>query len=105
MTAGKQARDWIFLDDIVQALQMALDKPLPPGTSIDLGTGHATSVAEVVETIYRLANSSGRPLIGAIPSRPGEDPIQTADANATQALIGWRAETSLEQGLRQLLEQ
>jgi nucleoside-diphosphate-sugar epimerase len=59
----------------------------------------------VVETIYRLSNSSGRPQIGMLPSRPGEDPVQIADADTAQALIGWRAKISLEQGLCRLLEQ
>jgi nucleoside-diphosphate-sugar epimerase len=105
MTDGKQARDWIYLDDIVQALHMALDKPLSPGTSIDLGTGQAISVAQVVETIYKLTNSNGRPLIGTLPNRPGEDPLQIADIATANQLIGWQAQTSLEQGLQQLLNQ
>ena len=105
MTSGEQARDWIYLDDIVEGLFAALTKPLPPGTAFELGTGCATSVAGVVKTIYRLSNSSGRPQIGVLPSRPGEDPVQIADADTAQALIGWRAKISLEQGLCRLLEQ
>lgn len=105
MTSGDQERDWIYLNDIVQGLYTALDKPLPPGTSFDLGTGRSVTVAEVVETIYRLAKSSGSPQIGALPSRPGEAEIQTANAANTEQLINWRAKISLEQGLRLLLEQ
>jgi nucleoside-diphosphate-sugar epimerase len=104
MTSGTQARDWIFLDDIVEGLFAALDKPMSPGTTFHLGTGCATSVAEVVKTIYRLSNSSGRPQTGILPSRPGEDPVQTANAAETEQLIGWRAKTTLEEGLCRLLE-
>jgi nucleoside-diphosphate-sugar epimerase len=105
MTDGRQARDWIYLDDIVEALHLALDKPLPPGTTLDLGTGKSTSVAQVVQTIYRLSNSSGRPLIGTLPNRPGEDPLQIADIANTKRLTGWQPKISLEQGLRLLLNQ
>jgi nucleoside-diphosphate-sugar epimerase len=104
MTSGEQARDWIYLNDIVEGLSAALGQPLPPGTAFELGTGCATSVAEVVETIYRISNSSGRPQIGVLPGRPGEDPVQIADAAATQALLGWQAKISLEQGLCRLLK-
>jgi nucleoside-diphosphate-sugar epimerase len=69
-----------------------------------LGTGCTTSVAQVVETIYRLAQSSGRPQIGVLPGRPGEDERQVAGAAESEQLIGWRAKISLEQGLRRLLE-
>lgn len=104
MTSGKQARDWIYLEDIVEGLFAALDKSIPPGTTFELGTGQCTSVAEVVETIYRLSNSNGLPKTGVLPSRPGEDPVQIADSEATQELIGWRAKTTLEQGLCRLLK-
>ncbi|MFZ0544233.1 MAG: NAD(P)-dependent oxidoreductase [Candidatus Promineifilaceae bacterium] len=103
MTTGTQKRDWIYLDDIVTGLKAALGKRLSPGTSFELGTGCTTSVAEVVQSIYRLAGSSGRPQIGVLPSRPGEEGVQIADAAKTRQLIGWQAETSLEQGLRRLL--
>lgn len=104
MTGGQQERDWIYLDDIITGLTAALDRPLPPGTTFELGTGCTTSVVEVVETIYRLAQSSGRPQIGVLPGRPGEDERQVAGAAESEQLIGWRAKISLEQGLRRLLE-
>lgn len=104
MTSGEQARDWIYLDDIVEGLFAALDKPMAPGTTFHLGTGCATSVAKVVQSIYRLSNSSGRPQIGILPSRPGEDPVQTANAAETEQLIGWRAKITLEEGLCRLLD-
>lgn len=104
MTSGRQQRDWIYLDDIVGGLTAALDQPLLPGTTFELGTGYTTSVAEVVDTIYRLSQSRGRPQVGVLPSRPGEAEQQVADAAETEQLIGWRAKISLEQGLRRLLE-
>lgn len=105
MTNGQQERDWIYLDDIVEGMYTALDKPMPPGTTFDLGTGCSTSVAEVVKSIYRLADSDGRPQIGLLPSRPGEEKVQRADADMTARLTGWRAKTTLEQGLCLLLRQ
>lgn len=103
MTAGQQERDWIYLDDIIEGVYAALGKSMPPGATFELGTGCSTSVAEVVKTIYRLSNSNGRPQIGMLPNRPGEDQVQIADAAATQKRIGWRAKISLEEGLCRLL--
>ena len=99
MTDGKQARDWIYLDDIATAFRLALDKPLPRGTSIDVGTGRTTSVAEVVETIYRLSNSNGRPLIGAVAKPTGRRPAPNCRCNrhqsthwlASRNIVGTRA--------------
>jgi nucleoside-diphosphate-sugar epimerase len=105
MTSGRQERDWVYVDDIVKGLTAAFNKAIPPGTTFDLGTGRTTPVIEVVEKIFSLTNSSGRPLPGVLPERPGEEHSQAADAQATARLTGWRAETTLEQGLRLLLDQ
>ncbi len=80
MTAGTQARDWIFAEDVAAGFLAMLGKPLPPATTIDIGTGTATSLIDVAHLIYHTVNRGGRPLPGTLPSRPGEDPAQTADA-------------------------
>lgn len=75
---------------------------MPP--TLEVGTGRATPVREVVELIYRLVGGSGKPLIGVLPARPGEVDRQVADAERTEQQIGWRARVSLEDGLRETIE-
>lgn len=101
MTHGTQQRDWVYIDDVVEALlQIALRSRSLAGETIEIGTGQTASLRGVVESVYRLVNGSGRPLAGVLPARPGEVERQAAGADRTEALIGWRARTSLEQGLR-----
>lgn len=104
MTEGKQAKDWIYISDVVDGLLATLRSELPLGSSVDLGSGKATAVAEVVQTIYRLAESEGKPLIGALPTRPGEVEEQKADVTLTRELIGWETAVSLENGLHNSIE-
>ena len=103
MTAGRQAKDWILIDDVAGGILALLEASLPPGTTVELGTGVATEVRAVVLRPYELAGRGGRPLPGALPSRPGEVERQAADADATAALIGWRAGISLDEGLARLV--
>jgi len=103
MTAGTQARDWIFAEDVATGFLAMLRQNLSPATTIDIGTGTATPLIDVAELIYQTVNRGGRPLPGTLPSRPGEDPTQTADAATTQALTGWQSKTSLEEGIKKLL--
>lgn len=103
MTPGNQVRDWIYVDDVVEGLLATLCRPLAPGTTVELGTGVGASVARVVERIYALCGSGGRPLPGALAPRPGESSEQIADAEGARKLLGWRAATSLDEGLRRLL--
>ncbi len=103
MTTGEQEKDWIYIDDIVTGFQALLRAELLPGTTVELGTGRATRVADVVEELYGIVRHGGRPIIGAIPNRPGEAPRQIADAKQTAATINWRADLSLSEGLRKLV--
>lgn len=105
MTAGGQARDWIHIDDVVGGFLAVLGSDLPPGETAELGTGRATDVLTVVQHIYALVGRGGRPRPGLLPSRPGEEPLQIADADRATTLTGWRAAIDLETGLRRLVSE
>lgn len=103
MTAGGQQKDWIHVEDVVGGFLAMLDADLPPGETVELGSGRSIPLLEVARQIYELAGQGGGPLAGALPSRPGEEPIQIADAERTAALIGWRAAIPLAEGLARLV--
>ncbi len=119
MTHGTQQRDWVHVDDVVEAFVRVAGRHLSPplhfgdlremppttlaGETIEVGTGRTASVREVVESIYRIVGGRGRPLIGALPARPGEIARQAADAERTEQRIGWRARIPLEDGLRETI--
>lgn len=103
MTTGSQIRDWIYVEDVAAGLARMLERPLAPGTTLELGTGTGTSLAEAAQLIYQTVNRGGRPLVGALPNRPGEDAAQIADAAGTQALTGWQTAVSLAEGIGKLV--
>jgi nucleoside-diphosphate-sugar epimerase len=104
MTSGVQEKDWIYLDDVVRGLLALLRHPaLDPGTTVELGTGKATPLLDVVNEIYQLVGEGGRPLPGVIPDRPGEEVRQVGEVEETRALLGWEAAVSLRSGLASLL--
>jgi nucleoside-diphosphate-sugar epimerase len=104
MTSGKQSKDWIHIDDIVDGFMSLAAAELEPGATVELGTGIATDVAEVARQIYELVGGGGRPLVGVLPQRPGEDGEQVADAATTAKLVGWQARITLAEGLARLIE-
>jgi dTDP-glucose 4,6-dehydratase len=103
MTAGHQQRDWIYVADVVEGLLAVQKAGLNPGTTVDLGSGELHSLANVVRRVYALVNGKGRPLFGAVPSRPGEEATQRADIVRTKDLTGWETAVSLESGLSHLM--
>jgi nucleoside-diphosphate-sugar epimerase len=104
VTPGEQMRDFVFVGDVVESYLRAAVTPGIEGVSIDLGTGQACRIRDVVTRLFEMAGSHGRPLIGELPYRPSETMKQVADPRAARELLGWRATTSLEDGLRQTID-
>lgn len=101
MTGGEQKRDWIDVDDVAAGIAAAAAAPGIEGQTVELGTGRATALVEVVERLFALVGR-GRARPGLLPQRPGEIMEQRADAEAAERLTGWRAAADLETGLRRL---
>jgi nucleoside-diphosphate-sugar epimerase len=99
-TPGEQKRDFIYVDDVISGFLAAAMADDIEGTTLDLGTGRATPVRNVVERIFKLTKSAGRPRIGALPYRPGAVSELVADAERTANLTGWRAKVGLDEGLQ-----
>lgn len=104
LTRGEQHRDFIYVADAVSAYGKLVERhaQLPPVVDIDLGSGVAPSIREVVETVHRLTGSRTELQFGALPYRANEAMHLQADIAQLQAL-GWAPEYSLEQGLAQTL--
>jgi UDP-glucose 4-epimerase len=96
--SGRRLLDWIYIDDVVDGLLAAARAPDVEGCTIDLGTGEMIPIREVVDRIVRLVDPPIKPSFGALPDRPGEE-IRAADVAYAQAKLGWKAATSLEEGL------
>lgn len=99
LSSGRVRGDWVYIDDVVDAFIIAVATPGIEGQTFDLGTGLLTSQRALVETLLAVMASQVIPQFGAIPDRPHEQEIVADTAPAFERL-GWRATTSLEDGLR-----
>lgn len=93
---GTGERDYVHVMDIAAAHIAALRHFEAGGDSftVNLGTGQPHSVREVVDTFARV---SGRTIASVIaPRRDGDVAVSFADPAKAEALLGWRAERSLE---------
>ena len=101
-TPGEQVRDWIYVDDVVEAYLRAAFAEGIEGQTFDIGTGTGTSVKEVVERIF--SHFEGvEPQIGLLPYRPGEVWSLIASTGPAREKLGWQATISLEDGLERTL--
>jgi UDP-glucose 4-epimerase len=98
---GTQTRDYIYVGDVVAAaLAAAGAETTGP---VNIGTGREASVLELAETLGRLGGvESFEPEFA--PPRAGEVQRISIDASRAERELGWRPETSLEDGLRLTLD-
>jgi nucleoside-diphosphate-sugar epimerase len=99
MSSGAQRRDHVFVDDVVRALIAASTAPGIDGEVINVGSGVATPLREVAETIWRLSETSAPLHIGARPAAPHEQNDTWADIGLAQDKLGWSPTVDLEEGL------
>lgn len=99
-------RDFLFVGDTVAAMRRLGEQPGIEGETINLGTGVETSIGELVEMIRRILDRE-LPVVASVERlRPPRSEVERlcADAGKAEALLGWKAETSLEQGLARTTE-
>ena len=93
---GTQERDYVFVGDVVSALMAAAEVE---GGIFNVGTGRASSVLELYDLCRKVAGSELAARLA--PARPGELQRSVLDISKAADELGWRPETSLEEGLRQ----
>lgn len=94
---GKQLRDFTYVGDVVRAVIAAGEADLAPGTVLNVSGGGSHSVNEVLEVVGRLVGQSVE--VDRKPRADGDVMRTGADTRSISTLLGWRPQTSLEEGL------
>lgn len=100
---GNKTRDYVFINDVVNANILALD--LPGGYSdpvFNLGSGKETTLNELYKKIAELLGKEAKPIYH--PDRPGEQIRYCLDNSRAKGDLGWKPKYSLEEGLKAILE-
>jgi len=97
---GNQTRDFVFVGDVAEALLAAASAPY--GGVYNVGTGVATSVWDLYRLCAGTAGVERQPRFG--PERPGDVRHSLLDASLAEHKLGWRAGTTLADGLARTWE-
>jgi len=108
---GENVRDWLYVDDHVRALWLALQSGRVGETYCIGGRSERTNL-QVVESICALLdelepNAAHRPhsrLIEFVTDRPGHDFRYAIDSSKAERDLGWRPAESFESGLRRTVD-
>jgi dTDP-glucose 4,6-dehydratase len=97
---GSQTRSFCYVDDTVEGLIRLAESDAHEPTNI--GNPDEHSLAELAELIIRISGSSSPIVHEALPV---DDPkVRRPDIARAQRLLGWEPSTSLDEGLKRVIE-
>lgn len=98
---GRPTRAFLYVDDFARGL-LEVAAGYPKADPVNLGTDDEVSVGQLARKILRLAGSKAR--LRFDPSRPAGQPRRSCDVRKARKTIGFKAEVSLDEGLRRTID-
>ncbi|MFH0862054.1 MAG: NAD-dependent epimerase/dehydratase family protein [Candidatus Altiarchaeota archaeon] len=99
LTSGGQTRDFIHVDDVVEAFIKAMKAKRIGGSVLNIGSGSQHSVKEVAKRIHGLIRPDSRLLFGRRPTPGFETECWVADNTKAKKALGWSPNLGLDEGL------
>ncbi len=98
---GSATRDWVYVRDTCKAIDELIHCDLDKirGETINLGSGRETSLTQIIEIVLDIFGESSS-VVEHISDRPGQVERHISSTEKAERLLGWKAETKFEEGLR-----
>jgi UDP-glucose 4-epimerase len=104
MTSGEQRWDMLYINDAVDAILTAANSDCPSGEVINIGSGETYSLKQIAQTVVDQIDTAGQLQIAAKPDPEGAIGNLICSVDKADRLLGWKSETSLEDGLRKTIK-
>jgi UDP-glucuronate 4-epimerase len=98
---GSSSRDYTYIDDIVDGVVRAVDRPYPYQI-FNLGKGSGTSLKEFIDLVQQYVGKTAS--IKVLPDQPGDVPYTCADVSKAERLLGYKSKVSFEDGIQRTVE-
>ncbi len=97
---GEYVRDYVYVDDVVRANILAMEKG--KNVVLNIGTGRGTTVNELFKMLKSITGYSDEPEYA--PPRKGDVRKSILDCSKAKEILDWEPKVSLEEGLRRTVE-
>jgi len=99
------ARDFVYVDDVIDAYCKALITPnIPRGGIYNIGSGIQTKLGELVQVVNELFTISADPVWESMPARLWDTNVWVADITRARQELDWIPQYSLKDGLRKMTD-
>jgi len=106
MSGGQQTRDYIYIDDLINAVVLAATFPGDLGKVINISSGAPVLLKELALLVAQKIGPNARKAIefGKKSYRPSEIMEYVASYREAESILGWKPQTSLDDGLSVTIE-
>jgi GDP-L-fucose synthase len=98
---GKASREFLYVADAAEAIVAAAER-YEDGAPVNIGSGNEVSILALAETISRIVGYKGELRFDT--TKPDGQPRRGLDVSKAERYFGFKAQTSLEDGLRNTIE-
>ena len=93
---GQASREFLYAPDCAEAIKLSIETDISP-TPINIGTGKEIKICDLIETICDIMGYDGDVLYDT--TKPDGQPRRCLDTSKAEQLLGFKAQTSLQNGL------
>jgi len=98
---GNQTRDFIYVKDVVQMIQLALEKKDAVGQVFNCGCGNPVTINHLAKVIINAFGKTIKPTYAT--ERRGDIKYSYADINKAKNILGFKPNYTLEDGLKEMI--
>ena len=102
-SAGKQGRDFLFIDDAIDAIFKVLNNKKSINQIYNIGFGKSSNIKSLILKIVNLCKG-GKPLFGEIKLRKDESLLSYPDISKAKKKLGWRPKIDIDTGLKRTIK-
>ena len=99
---GEDARDWLYVDDLIDACLLALEK-IEGYKALNIGHGKVYNLNQLVDMLLNIEGQNTRDIIHRL-KKVASIFTRRIDCSMAESVIGFRAKTSIEQALTKTLQ-
>ena len=104
LVSPETARDFVYVEDVCEALVLAAERAtLRAGEIYNVGSGHQTTLREMVDCVRELLAISVEPDWGAHPQRAWDTDVWCASTKHIVHDLDWWPRTEIDEGLRRII--
>lgn len=99
---GNDVRDWIYIDDFIDALILAAEK-IDSYNPINIGLGKGYSIKQALQMMLEIDGYTNAKIVFDS-SKPSMIPIRLIDISKAETLLGFKPKTGLREGIKKTID-